>query len=86
VEFKITSPLKPQEVFTHLQNMGNVKLQEMYRTFNMGMGFAIIADPGEVDGILKILKGRIEAKVVGEVAKGEGASIPKHWLYFGYEK
>jgi phosphoribosylformylglycinamidine cyclo-ligase len=86
VEFKITSPLKPQDVFTHLQTMGNVKLQEMYRTFNMGMGFAIVADPSEVDGILKILKGRIEAKVVGEVAKGEGASLPRHWLYFGYEK
>jgi phosphoribosylformylglycinamidine cyclo-ligase len=86
VEFKVTSPLKPQEVFTHLQELGNVKLYEMYRTFNMGMGFAIIADPSEVDGILKILKGRMEAKVVGEVVKGEGASIPKHWLYFGYEK
>lgn len=86
VEFKLTSPLKPQEVFTHLQELGNVKLYEMYRTFNMGMGFAIIADPVEVDGILKILKGRIEAKVVGEVTKGEGASIPRHWLYFGYEK
>jgi phosphoribosylformylglycinamidine cyclo-ligase len=82
VEFRITSPLKPQEIFNHLQELGNVKLHEMYRTFNMGMGFAIVADAGEVDGILKILKGRIEAKVIGEVAKGEGAVIPRHWLYF----
>ncbi len=82
VEFRITSPLKPHDVFNHLQEMGNVKLHEMYRTFNMGMGFAIVADDGEVDGILKILKGRIEAKVIGEVAKGEGAVIPRHWLYF----
>jgi phosphoribosylformylglycinamidine cyclo-ligase len=86
VEFRITSPLKPQEVFTHLQTLGNVKLGEMYRTFNMGMGFAIIADSGEAEGILKLMKGKIEAKVVGEVVKGEGASLPRHWLYFGYEK
>jgi phosphoribosylformylglycinamidine cyclo-ligase len=86
VEFRITSPLKPQEVFTHLQTLGNVKLAEMYRTFNMGMGFTIIADPHETEGILKLMKGKIEAKVVGEVVKGEGASLPRHWLYFGYEK
>jgi phosphoribosylformylglycinamidine cyclo-ligase len=86
VEFRITSPLKPQEVFTHLQTLGNVKLAEMYRTFNMGMGFAIIAGPGETEGILKLMKGKIEAKVVGEVVKGEGASLPRHWLYFGYER
>jgi phosphoribosylformylglycinamidine cyclo-ligase len=86
VEFRITSPLKPQEVFTQLQILGNVKLGEMYRTFNMGMGFAIIADSVETEGILKLMKGKIEAKVVGEVVKGEGASLPRHWLYFGYEK
>jgi len=86
VEFKITSPLKPQEVFTHLQKLGNVKEKEMYQTFNMGMGFAIIADPDDADGILKMLKGKIEAKIVGEIAKGEGASMPRNWLYFGSEK
>lgn len=86
VEFRITSPLKPQEVFNQLQKLGNVKEQEMYQTFNMGMGFALITEPGEADGILKLLKGRIEAKIVGEVAKGEGASMPRHWLYFGFDK
>jgi phosphoribosylformylglycinamidine cyclo-ligase len=86
VEFKITSPLKPQEVFTHLQKLGNVKLGEMYQTFNMGMGFTIIADSDNAQGILNLLKGKIEAKIVGEVAKGDGASLPRHWLYFGYEK
>ncbi|UCE39628.1 MAG: phosphoribosylformylglycinamidine cyclo-ligase [Thermoplasmata archaeon] len=83
VEFRITSPLKPQEVFNQLQKLGNVKEKEMYQTFNMGMGFAIIADSGEAEGILKQLKGKIEAKIVGEVAKGEGASMPRNWLYFG---
>ncbi|UCG69269.1 MAG: phosphoribosylformylglycinamidine cyclo-ligase [Thermoplasmata archaeon] len=83
VEFKITNPLKPQPVFEELQKLGNVSMKEMYQTFNMGMGFAITADSNDAEGILKLLKGKIEAKVVGEVAKGEGASMPRHWLYFG---
>lgn len=83
VEFRINSPLKPQEVFPILQKLGNVKDTEMYQTFNMGMGFSIIADKGDAEGILKLLKGKIEAKIVGEVVKGEGASMPRHWLYFG---
>ncbi len=83
VEFRITSPLKPHEIFKQLQKLGNVKDKEMYQTFNMGMGFAIIANKGEAEGILKLLKGKVEAKVVGEVVKGEGASMPRHWLYFG---
>jgi phosphoribosylformylglycinamidine cyclo-ligase len=83
VEFRITNPLKPQEVFKQLQKLGNVKDREMYQTFNMGMGFVIIADSGDTEGILKLLKGKVEAKVVGKVEKGDGASIPRHWLYFG---
>jgi phosphoribosylformylglycinamidine cyclo-ligase len=83
VEFRIKSPLKPQEVFSILQKLGNVKEMEMYQTFNMGMGFCIIAEKGETEGILKLLKGKVEAKIVGEVTRGDGASIPRHWLYFG---
>lgn len=83
VEFRITNPLKPQEVFDILQKLGNVNLKEMYQTFNMGMGFCIIADKGDAEGILGLLKGKIEAKIVGEVVKGEGASMPRHWLYYG---
>jgi phosphoribosylformylglycinamidine cyclo-ligase len=86
VEFKITEPFKPQEIFKILQKLGNVENKEMYRTFNMGMGFCIIADRSNAEGILKLLKGKVEAKIVGEVAKGEGASMPRHWLYFGIEK
>ncbi len=82
VEFRITEPFRPQAVFKKLQELGNVKAKEMYQTFNMGMGFCIIADKGDAEGILKLLKGRTEAKVVGKVVKGDGASMPRYWLYF----
>jgi phosphoribosylformylglycinamidine cyclo-ligase len=82
VEFRLTDPFEPQEVFVHLQKLGNVTDEEMYKTFNMGMGFAIVAERGEVEGILKTLEGKVEAKVVGEVVEGEGASLPKLRLKF----
>lgn len=82
VEFRITDPFEPQEVFIHLQKLGNVTDEEMYKTFNMGMGFCIVADRGEVEGILKVLEGKAEAKVVGEVVEGEGASLPKLGLRY----
>jgi phosphoribosylformylglycinamidine cyclo-ligase len=82
VEFRITDPFKPQEVYVHLQKLGNVTDEEMYKTFNMGMGFSIVAEKGEVEGILKILGGKVEAKVVGEVVEGEGASLPKLGLKY----
>ncbi len=54
----------------------------MYKTFNMGMGFCMVAEKGEVEGILKTLEGKVEAKVVGEVVEGEGVSLPRLGLKY----
>ena len=56
--------------------------EEMCKTFNMGMGFCIMAEKGEVDGILKVLEDKVEAKVVGEVVDGKGVSLPKLGLRY----
>lgn len=82
VEFRITEPFDPQEVFIHLQKLGNVSDEEMYRTFNMGMGFSIVADKDHAGAILDVLQGKVEARIVGEVLKGEGASLPKLGLRY----
>jgi phosphoribosylformylglycinamidine cyclo-ligase len=82
VEFKITDPFEPQEVFVQLQKLGNVTDKEMYQTFNMGMGFCIIADKKDADGILELIKGKMEGKIVGEVVEGEGASLSKLGLHY----
>lgn len=82
VEFRITEPFEPQEVFMHLQTLGNVTDEEMYRTFNMGMGFSLVADVEDVDGILGTLENRVEARVVGEVVEGEGVTLPKLGLRY----
>ncbi len=70
--FSITDPLDVPEVFRWLRETGNVGTVEMYRTFNMGMGYAFIAPEESVPAIRSILP---DARVVGEVVGERGAWI-----------
>ncbi|WP_292519106.1 phosphoribosylformylglycinamidine cyclo-ligase [Methanoculleus sp.] len=70
--FSITDPLPVPEVFRWLQENGNIGIVEMYRTFNMGMGYAFVAPEKSVAAIQSVIPG---ARVVGEVT-GE----PGVWL------
>ncbi|MDB5313872.1 MAG: purM [Gemmataceae bacterium] len=59
-------------VFGWLQKLGNVAETEMFRVFNMGIGFAIIASPSFADSIVRQLaKDDVWAWVIGEVRDGE---------------
>lgn len=71
-EFRIEEPFEPQPIFTLLAELGNVADKEMYQTFNMGMGMAIILPPKHVKKALALLNKTVEAKVVGNVYKGKG--------------
>ena len=68
VRFVIDKPLKPQKIFSFIQELGNVDEDEMYRTFNMGMGFMIILPKDEAK---KINIG----KIVGYVDEGSGVYV-----------
>jgi len=74
LEYRITDPIEPQPIFKVLQRLGRITDQEMYRTFNMGMGFGIVLRPEGVEEALSLLKGR--AQLVGRVVKGSGCGIP----------
>ena len=52
-----------------LQELGNIDDQEIYQTFNMGMGFTIIAPADEAEDIVRENK---NAKIVGRVEEGNG--------------
>ena len=41
IKFVITDPIRPQPVFSFIQKEGNIDNYEMYKTFNMGMGFGL---------------------------------------------
>jgi phosphoribosylformylglycinamidine cyclo-ligase len=72
LRYVIDKPLEPQKIFRFIQEIGNVDEDEMYRTFNMGMGFAIIADEEEAR---KILREFSDSKIVGKVEEGEGVFV-----------
>ncbi len=59
--------LQPQAIFRDLYNRG-VSDEEMYKTFNCGIGFILSAPKQESDDIVSELKG----DVIGEVISGTG--------------
>jgi len=72
VAFRIAEPLEPPPIFRELQSLGAIEDREMYETFNMGMGFAVVAPEDEAKDVVRALRPDVEAKVVGEVARGRG--------------
>lgn len=76
LRFEIHEPIRPQPIFDTLKHLNNISDFEMYQTFNMGMGFCIVANRADKDSIVYYLQGKCEAKIVGEVVKGKGVSVP----------
>ncbi|MDG6257714.1 MAG: phosphoribosylformylglycinamidine cyclo-ligase [Methanomicrobiaceae archaeon] len=67
--FSITDPLPPQPIFAWMADAGGVAAEEMYRTFNMGMGYVFIVAPEAVDAVTAIVP---DARVVGEIVAAPG--------------
>ncbi|PSN13112.1 phosphoribosylformylglycinamidine cyclo-ligase, partial [filamentous cyanobacterium CCP5] len=61
------------EVFTWLAKAGSVSPKDMFDTFNMGIGFAIVLPTSEAEGLVKWLSDRqLSAWIIGSVVSGEG--------------
>jgi phosphoribosylformylglycinamidine cyclo-ligase len=64
-------PVPP--LFTWLGEAGQVPEGDLYHTFNMGLGFALVVPPAEVDQALSWLaQHQVTAYLVGEVVAGSG--------------
>ncbi len=62
---------KIQPVFELIKKYGNVPEKEMYRTFNMGIGFVLIVNKQDSNNILKNLeKYDFKSQIIGEVVEG----------------
>lgn len=58
-------------IFKLMQKEGNIPEKDMYNTFNMGIGMAVIVKENEVEKALEILKAQGEdAYLIGEVVEG----------------
>ncbi len=78
VKFVLDNLFEPQPVFRFLQKYGNIDDKEMYQTFNMGMGFAIVVSDKDADEAIKILRkvSDYDTKIVGKVMRGNGVEAP----------
>ncbi|MDD4360317.1 MAG: phosphoribosylformylglycinamidine cyclo-ligase [Syntrophaceticus sp.] len=66
-------PVSP--IFHFLQQKGDVPIEEMYRVFNMGIGFMLIAAADAGKELLDVFRGLgEEAFIIGKVVKGSGVS------------
>lgn len=85
VEFQITEPIDPPPVFRSLQALGAIENREMYQTFNMGMGFALVVSEADAKPTIRALRPGADARIVGQVVRGRGVSIPAFGLsWAGY--
>lgn len=63
-------------IFAWLADRGPVETDEMWRTFNCGVGMVAVVPPDAVDRVLAVLAGRdVDAWVMGEVTAGEGVTL-----------
>jgi phosphoribosylformylglycinamidine cyclo-ligase len=84
VKFVIDDPFDPQPIFNFLQKYGNIDDKEMYQTFNMGMGFAIILSKKDANNAINILKkhSSSDVKLVGRIEEGKGVEFKKLGLIY----
>ncbi len=64
------------DVFQWLQENGNVEINEMYRTFNCGIGMVLIVDADEADAIVSMLvKNGDNAWQLGQIEAGDNKQV-----------
>jgi len=70
VGFHLDSMPEPPVVFKLIQEAGDISDREMYRTFNMGVGFCIIAPKSESEEIVDFCeKSGCKAWIIGKVCE-----------------
>jgi phosphoribosylformylglycinamidine cyclo-ligase len=87
VRFELDQWPAPTGVFRWAQELGNIETEEMYQTFNMGIGFvAVVARSSVDDARRRLARTHVaDVRVVGRVTRGTGVSLPHLGLeYAGY--
>ena len=56
VGFVIDNLPEPQPIFSLIQRCGNIQDEEMFRVFNMGIGFCIVVPEQDADKVMEIAK------------------------------
>ncbi|MFZ0831314.1 MAG: phosphoribosylformylglycinamidine cyclo-ligase [Thermoplasmata archaeon] len=71
-------------LFRWLAEVGGVSAEEMYQTFNMGIGFVAVVRSSTASEALRALRraGYPTSRIIGHVARGTGVSLPQLGLTY----
>jgi len=76
IGFRLDNYPKIPHIFNLIQNEGKISKREMFRTFNMGIGFCLITSINEVENIRNIFRNyNMNIHVIGRVIKKYGVYI-----------
>ncbi|MCL4437900.1 MAG: phosphoribosylformylglycinamidine cyclo-ligase [Thermoplasmataceae archaeon] len=85
MKFVIEDPIKPQNVFVRMMEMGKLSYKDMYEIFNMGIGYAVVIDPESKVDFVNLLRNRVQFKEIGHVENGSGIHVVPYDVSFeGY--
>lgn len=63
-------------IFNLIQQKGNISEHDMFNTYNMGVGMAVIVDSKDADKTIEIMKSfNIEANIIGEMSEGDHSVV-----------
>lgn len=63
-------------IFKLIQEKGNISEHDMFNTYNMGIGMAVIVDRNDVEKTISVLKeSGIKASVIGEMSEGDHSVV-----------
>ncbi len=63
-------------IFKLIQEKGNISEHDMFNTYNMGIGMAVIVDKNDVEKTISVLKETgIKACVIGEMSEGDHSVV-----------
>jgi phosphoribosylformylglycinamidine cyclo-ligase len=77
VGFEITDLPDPPVIFDLIREAGGVDEGEMFRVFNMGVGFAVVVSEHAADDALETLRGggAPDARIIGRVSGTEAGRV-----------
>ncbi|HXQ94510.1 MAG TPA: phosphoribosylformylglycinamidine cyclo-ligase [Thermoplasmata archaeon] len=87
VRFELDRWPAPAGLYQWVAELGAIAPEELYQTFNLGIGFVAVVLPGAAWPTLAALTaaGVRDTRVVGRVGKGSGVALPQVGLeYSGY--
>jgi len=84
VQFVMDGLPEPKGLFAWITELSKLPPEELYSTFNMGIGFIIGVHPNDENRALSILKknGEKGASVVGHVERGKGVVLPREGVHY----